>query len=884
MKSRRLIASLDEQFAEVDGGGKAFHLSRLIRLGFAVPPGAVILDSAFQDHLVRSGAAPLVATLRLAESDDRRQTLATQIRQRILSRPVDEELVPQLQQLLKFDFSQTRYAVRSSALGEDSVSSSFAGQLDSFLNVDTPEALSDAIIRTWSSAWSERAVSYQHAFSRTLIRMGIVVQEQVPAKFAGVLFTESPAPSQSTSEILLEYVSGLGDKLVAGEVTPGRMTFSREEGKLLEHSHPSESHSQIDLLETETSVDQLVRESLSIEAAFGMPVDVEWAIAEGGKLYFLQARPITTRLRMRKVLWSNSNMSENYPEPVVPLLYSIATRSYTEYFRNLALGFGFSPRRISSMATHLDHIVGAFAGRLYYNLSSIHSFLALAPAGRSLCRFFDEFIGHRGGLANEAPETVAQSKLPLAEVLKECFSLPIGVLRQYIPIKLRIRQFERLAEEFAAESCPQALVNADMEELLRHFRRFLEIRFRKWNNAALADTGTMICCGALRLLLPKATPHLSQDLVYGKLLTGLSIASNKPVLELFELSRAIRADSKLRALFALEADAVRQALLSPEFADFAGEFEIFLERWGFRSSSELLLTVPSPRENVLPTIEILKHYVAIDGLGPESSVAENDLSRRKFEADLFETAAPPEVWPQFLPLMLYRFVFRIVLRSAQGSIRLRERARFQQARLYVRFRDVVLEIGRRLTSRGDFLQPDDVFFLTIDEVDQHLSGRSLFPDLLGFMIQERRSRHRAQFAVHPPERLCLSWGEYFRETPVQITQTEKATHATRTLAGVGASGGAVFAPARVLETAAEGGKLQPGEILVTQQTDPGWASVFPLVKGLVIERGGMLSHGAIIAREYGIPAVVGIRDVTSQVENGEKLHIDGDRGIVEIHR
>jgi pyruvate,water dikinase len=232
----------------------------------------------------------------------------------------------------------------------------------------------------------------------------------------------------------------------------------------------------------------------------------------------------------------------------------------------------------------------------------------------------------------------------------------------------------------------------------------------------------------------------------------------------------------------------------------------------------------------------------------------------------------------FIPRPLQRAVIMRVLRWTQACICLRERARLKQALLYSRLRRIVLEIGARLTTDGRLERVDDIFFLTAEEIDALLSGAAMFPNDVRALVIVRREGHAALARLTPPDSLTLGAGEYFtpRSSPEPSSSTDHP------LKGLGACGGTVTAPATVLSDVKESHRLRSGDVLVTRQTDPGWGPVFPLISGLVVERGGMLSHGAIIAREFGIPSVVGVRDATRRILQGSIVRVDGDRGTVDI--
>jgi pyruvate,water dikinase len=443
---------------------------------------------------------------------------------------------------------------------------------------------------------------------------------------------------------------------------------------------------------------------------------------------------------------------------------------------------------------------------------------------------------------------------------------------QYLFLTHRVEEFERTVDAYAAATHPRRLQRKTSSELLTDFRGFVEIRCHRWKNASLADAGSMVCYGALQRLLARAFPGRDQQALHNTLLKALpDLVSSVPPVKLWELSRLIRRDRRLLQLV-LEspAEEVLAVVTADErFTEFRTAFDSFLEHWGFRCSSELMLTVPSFQEEPAPLIEILKAYTAMDGDSPAH------LLKLQEEERLRETAAALSALN--LPR---RIVIGTVLRWTQKSIQLRERARLKQALLYSRLRRVALAIGERLVARGRFTTADDVFCLTAEELDLLVAVGSMFPEHVKPLVALRRQAHSELSALTPPDSMELPSGGYLTSRAVSCAGSDRGPGSD--LTGVGACGGETTARAAILFDVTEAHKLVAGDVLVTRQTDPGWGPIFPLISGLVIERGGMLSHGAIIAREFGIPSVVGVKDATRLITHGMRVTVDGNHGVVRL--
>ncbi len=873
----RLVRSLADPLDLREAGGKAFNLSRAIALGLPVPPGVVISNTVFQQVL---------GELSLGTSLDLDPDSAREIRERIRGAALPGAVRGAIREWWRTRPEGTVIAVRSSAVGEDSAQASFAGQLESRLNLASVEDVENAVVSSWASYFSERAWRYQVARQSRLQGMGVIVQEQVDAAFAGVLFTRSP---DTADRMLGEYCPGLAEGLVSGSITPGCFSIGRADGEWRRKRAPEETTAGDSLLLNDATMEALRRLGLTLERAFGAPQDIEWAIDRAGRLWCVQSRPITApapvrRRSPRQLVWSNANVNENFPAPISPLLYSIASEGYSHYFRNLCRAFGLPARRIRALEHPLGNIIGVHGARMYYNLTSIHAILRAAPFGDLLVEWFNSFTGAGRSSPSEPDEPRSRTGVSRARQAAELARMAVKITGQYLFLKRRIERFERTADEFSRRTHPDALASRPLPGLLEDLRGFIDIRCNRWTGASLADAGSMICYGALKALLARALPEPEgASALQNTLLKALpGVVSGVPVIELWNLSRLIRSHPALAELFA-QHDSVRildQLRANDAFESFRDEFDRFLENWGFRSSSELMLTVPSFQENPAPVVEILKGYALLDGDSPRDIRNRHDAEREEGTAGLMDVLRQQPL-VRWLPLPRMSSVIRIALRWTQRSIVYRERARLKQALLYSRCRRIALAIGASLAAAGRLGTADDVFFLTYREIDALGSGTAMFPGGVRALIGLRRAQHAELSAMSPPDSFTLPEGEYLSARDA-VESRSPSFDGGATLAGTCACGGQAMGPAAVVESVADSHRIRAGDILVTRQTDPGWAAVFFLIKGLVIERGGMLSHGAILAREFGLPCVVGAAGATQAIAHGQIVTVDGDKGQVRL--
>jgi pyruvate,water dikinase len=900
-------------------GGKAYNLGRMIRLGLPVPQGVVVTDRAFQEFLDDNDLRTPIAAL-LEDLDPRKpktfQITAKAIRNRILSTSIPTAAMESIRTLLAATLPGATLIVRSSAVGEDSLQAAFAGQLDSYLYVNSDRALEQAILGCWASCWSERCLSYQFAKGIHLTGMGVVVQELVPSRISGVLFTRHPESSSAENDSLIaEYCFGHGDALVSGRINPGQLLISRTNDQWRVFSKPEQDdRTHDDRLIDDRLISILKSAALRLEAEFGSPQDIEWTVDPVGELYLLQSRPITvhrtasagstqsTALHLpetrqtscessvtRKgpsVVWSNANVNENYPSPISPLLYSIASAGYYHYFRNLGLAFGISPQRVQAMEYSLRNIIGVHGARMYYNLTSIHAVLGMAPLGESLIEWFNSFVGTTGTARspNAAPwHTFRRNRLTN---LMELCRIALKTTLQLWSLPRRVATFERTVTDFAAHTVPRDLPDRTLLELLDDLRSFMDIRCHQWTNAATADAAAMVSYGILKQMLRMDFPDQDASSLHNTLLKGLpDVVSSVPITRLWELSRLVLEDAELMKLFNAKenTELLDEICREDRFTRFRAQLNAFTEDWGFRCSGELMLTVPSFQENPAALLDVLRAYLEREGESPGERLQRQACERAKETARVLKTLKRRKL-VSWLPWPTRSSLLGLVLRWAQKSITLRERARLKQALLYSRCRRIALEIGNKLVPLGLLDDRDDVFYLTFPEIECLLAGSAMFPHQTKEVVKIRKVAHAELSRTLTPDTFELTEGSYLTAddrpspTPSEVIENRDPLE----LSGIGVCGGRVTARAAILNDLSELHRLTEGDVLVTRQTDPGWALVFFLIKGLVMERGGMLSHGAILAREYGIPTVVAVKDATRRIAQGQTVLVNGDRGVVQL--
>lgn len=382
---------------------------------------------------------------------------------------------------------------------------------------------------------------------------------------------------------------------MSGQINPARLRLDRRHGAAT-HLAALPQEDGNDLLADPAVVQALWQGAHAVERTVGTPQDIEWVLDAEARWHVVQARPIAQPQKRAvaetpSVVWSNANVNENYPEPITPLLYSIARRSYEHYFRNIACALGVRRGRVAAMEPALRAIIGAHAGRMYYNLTSLHHVLGTVPLGPIWVRYFNQFVG-----AHDVGCVAKTHRFEHVIDVLELGAMATQGARLLLRLPGRVRAFEKRVSAYVQaydDACTQP---ASPSTWLSLWRGFETIRYDQWLDASLAGAAAMLSYGALKSWLAGHCPQGAEGLHNTLLKGSADLVSSQPTFGLWKLARTIRGHAALRALFA-EADAVAiwtQLREDASLAAFAADVRDYLRRWGFRCSVELLLTVPTP--------------------------------------------------------------------------------------------------------------------------------------------------------------------------------------------------------------------------------------------------------------------------------------------------
>lgn len=826
-------------------GGKAANLGELVRAGFPVPDGFVLTTEAY---MLAARSAAVDATtpvqagsqLRTAPVPDAVAQAALEAYAALGSGPV---------------------AVRSSATAEDLPGASFAGQQDTYLNVEGDEALLDAVRRCWASLWNERAVAYRaaNAIDNRHVSLGVVVQRMVPASAAGVIFTADPLTGRR-HRVVVDAIAELGEKLVSGAVNPDHYVVDTLAASRVVEQRPTGDRAVLSAKE----LVQLAALAERVEAHFGAPQDIEFALDQTRTPWLVQSRPITTLYplpasvpdpRRDLRVYFSGNVFQGYFEPLTPMGIQFFLLLGTSAFRTFGAQVA-DPREGPSALVEAGM-------RLFVDVTAVMR----DRLGRQVFESITRFGESRTSAVVErlaSDPRLTTSRDSRAKTLRRIAAalVRVGIPRAALPVFLspystRLR-YVREMEALARIDLPPG---ADARTRLDAYERLMLLAVPKMLPRLL---GIMVPAMLTLVLAHRMLRGRARD---DEIQTVTRSAPYNPTTEmdlaLWALCVAVRGDAESRAALLGRSptelsDAYRGDKLPPRLQQGVSEF---LARYGFRAIGEIDIGVPRWSEDPAHILGALSNYARLtdDTLAPDAQFA-----RGQREAEAMIESLLARVTG------VRRFILAWVLRRLRQLIGSREAPKFHLIRLLATpARELLKPVGVELAERGRLSGADDIFFLTLEEAHQAVAGE----DLRARVASRRMTFERERARRHLP-RLLLSDG-----TDAEVALIPPA--AGGGLRGSPASPGAIVGPARVIHSP-HGAHLEPGEILVAPSTDPGWTPLFLTAGGLVMEMGGMMSHGAVVAREYGIPAVVGVAGATEQIATGQQVRVDGSAGTVTI--
>ncbi len=811
-----------DQLPEGNYGGKANSLATLFKAGLNVPNGFVIPSPEVENVFIS-----FTQNVEMPATE-----------KRVFVETCSEQFTPLIENAWSYykDFfpSNTKVAVRSSVNLEDGSVLSFAGQFTTILNVRNFDEFAGAILECILSTYDETALTYchNHHIDCNLLRVNLIVQEMVNPEHAGVCFTVNPLTGNE-KEILIESINGLGENLVQGTATPSSYRVNWYNDVITQLN-------QIDISSLdEASIQEIVRQALDIQQLYGYPVDIEWALKDH-KLYILQARPMTAIRFNTKYDWTNADLKDGgiSSEIATPFMYSLYERAFensmSPYLKSVNIHPNYMPEKWFTQ----------FMLYSYWNLSAVKDGVKKIPG--FVEREFDNDLGVRPQYEGKGHVTKTNLK-SIVNGLQVLLALKKSIKQKLKNANAELNRLEEILAHYRSLA-PKELSKNELiatarklieEDFIRVEGTYFEIIYTNSNNTTL-----------FKEYLEKK--NRSGSINYLNLITGLqNISHLRPSYALWNLSRAIR-NSKDRTFF-LEKSATELCDFYQSEQEMPFRKEIFeiLQTYSYKSEKELQILVPNWDQQPMQVFATLSNFLTKDD--DESIIRQNEEQHKVFQNEMSKVHSKR---------------LQKEITNHRKLLWLREEFRDRSSQMYGIIRNIFWEIGLRMQRENTVSEVEDIFFLFPEEILELFEGRTAHLETI-----------RKNKIIH------TSFRNFDRPNEIWVEQgmvSKKSFKSSKLLHGIACSSGQIEGEAYVARSVSDAEKMPEGMIMVTKFTDPAWTVYFAKINGLITETGGMLSHGAIISREYGIPAILAVPDALELIKTGDRLRMNGSDGSIEL--
>lgn len=873
-------------------GGKGSQLAELIAKGLPVPSGFVVGTDVFEEFCREHQIFEKLEAL-LTDVSPRNVPLFQQkideFQSEIRQYPLPHGLKKSIQNQLNEKSLSSLWAVRSSAVAEDMKGASFAGQYDTVLGVSGTQEIGQAILHCWASFFNSNAIQYKQDRNISDNRAAVVIQQLVDADAAGVCFSMNPL-NGNENEVVINANVGLGESVVGGLATPDTYIVNKATSETLSVEVGSKKLKTVRMpggsKEIATSTDEQRNRSLnedqvklvaelakSVEEIDGHCVDIEWAILDNS-VYLLQSRPITSTASNSQStppaswvpefnstidpnfpLYTNGNISEILPGCITPLTWSRVAPTIDYAFTQQLYEMGVIKQKPDPLKQLQS--LGLFYYRPYIRISYFTE-TAIATPGLSPDLYLEEFIGPP---ETKTPGFTAKDLHPsrIYHFLKIC---RLG-LSNLLNNAKRVRWADTYINDLLAESSNhkiQQKTNKTLIDSVAFDETYGELSvIHIW-----VSTFAGIGFGIIRSLTEKWFNDTNGTLA-ASLITGIGVLpSAEPSFEIYDLAQTLLKKNALLSLFTDDDDKnVYQALLDNPTAEAQGflcELERFLEKHGHRGIGENELMSKCWRDEPSQVIGMIRNFLLPNAISPSK------IQQQQKQASLENKASCLNQLNVIL-----RSVFKPLLAFVRHFVEKREVLKNYITLREDRARRIFQELSRRLVASGDLNDSQDIYFLTWKEIQNLIYGK-ISATQAQTILETRRQDFEWSKQLRMPK---LIKGE---AKPITLSDMT----GSKCLTGMGVYPGQIEGKARVVMDPRTANKVEPGEILIAPVTDAGWTPLFINAAALVVEVGGLLSHGSVVAREYGLPTVVGAEGATQMIKTGDRVVVDGMTGMVAL--
>ena len=819
-------------------GGKAYNLSHLNNINNINVPKWICLSTDFFYAFLGNNKTSYEELLNNYDASSR-----IKIIELIEKTNFTEELISMINREISLNFEQnTKFAVRSSATDEDSEQYSFAGMLESYLNVENNSDLFQYIKKCYISCFSERIMEYRskNGLINKDISVAVIIQEMVEADYAGVAFTIN-TKTNNPDETQISIVKGLGESLVSGQ--ENSMDYITD---ILDNIvKKDENEIDDEIVKQLSKIAHIIEDSYEIKK----PQDIEFAIKDN-KIYILQCRPVTSYCfidkRKYRTMLDNSNIIESYSGVTTPLTYTFAKDVYSKIYHQTLRNFFIKDDVINTIEDDLNNMLYFFENKIYYKLNSWYKMTSLYPGYEKNKQYMENMMG---------------VKTPLKETNRQANNRLIKIYIRFIYKMLRMKKDSRIfLEKFNKVTKPynnNKFEGKSNIELLQIYDSIEKQILNDFTTPIANDMGAMVFYGMLTDNLKK---HRVQD--YEGILSSIlskqgNVESARQTTDLLEIVSVIKNDKGLIDKF------LKDEISLDGTEEIVSKLNDYILKFGARSMEELKLETITMQEDPSFLFKTIKNYLIIDNKNNTNIVEKQEENREK------------EIYKYYK--FISKWYVKKLIKITKYFIRNRESLRLRRTYIYAIVRNIYLRIGKNFEEEGIIDNYRDIFFMEKNEIIDIEKRKKI--DNIKQKITNRIKDYNENKGKETFERMYF-YGEITRNNMLPIYNEQETSLNESVLKGVAGGGKVVEGIVKYVQEPTDADIN--GYILMAKRTDPGWTILFPMAKAIIIERGSVLSHSAVIAREMGITLVVGVRGLTEKIKDGSKVRVDGINGTIEI--
>ncbi len=886
--------SSTQNFSKKESGGKGHNLYLLANANINVPRFITLPPKYFEEFKEKTKIKEYIENILLDQHLSLKE-ISEKISLKITETDFPDFIKNDL--LQRYEILNIKMiSVRSSAHDEDSALHSFAGQLSSFLYIEDFNHTLKAIKECWASAYSERSLHYRtiNKLETINIKVSVVLQEMIDPEISGVMFSCNPINGKN-NQIVINSVYGVGEGLVSGLLDADTFILSKENFSLIDQTIVSKTkmlcQDKLNQCCKEKDVDVQKRDqpslgldhlkelgelALKIENYYKKAQDIEWAIYKN-KIYILQSRPVTTKVDNNQgilYVWDNSNIVESYGGHTLPLTFGFAHYVYHQVYVQFCEILLVPSKRIKEMDYFLKNMLGLFYGRVYYNLLNWYKLTSILPGYKYNRSFMETMMGTNESLQDEIAERVKPPEFH-GGIFSGIRSFITGAKFFYFHLTIQsiVDQFLKDFHEVYNKFRKVDYNRLSADQIYEHYQKLEKEMLWKWHAPIINDYLCMIHYGLFKKLTGLWLNHLG-DSFHNDLLAGNgNLESAEPTKRLIVLSGIVSKNVELKNLILnTPNEHALEALNQSKFQEFYKLVLDYIDKYGFRCMSEMKLEQKDMHQDPGLFFVFLKNLI---------NCGQTDL--HTYEKREKEIRTNAELLLAKNLSGVKNFIYSWSLHHARKAVMNRENTRFCRTRIYGVVRSMFYAIGEDFVKNNIIDKKEDIFYLSLNELTGSLEGTNSITNLRS-LIDLRKKEYEYYKTVEPMPRFftrgAVYWNnQHFYQEEEQVV--DESSLLPNQLKGTPCSPGVVTKIIKVIIDSNDDMTLN-GEILVTERTDPGWIPLYPSVSGLIVERGGLLSHSAIVAREMGLPTIVGVKGLTKKLKSGMKVRMNGETGLIEI--